>query len=259
MFRKKLWKNWNKNIKKLVNKINKNIWKWWYTYKLLIILFICLFLFYYLYTFFKKNKNNYNYNKNNHIFKFNNTSNIQQNFSKNNIDFHVYENSKVKGNKGENFFQNWFFSILPKHLLLRNVHFKKNNKILDFAIKIRLNQYKELILPIDIKTFTALINKKNNLINQQKSLTKKILKQIEYAAKDISKKYLHVYETTNFGILYVPNKDMFSILENENNFFSKIYSQYNIIILSKHNFQNMIFLILNLYENLNNNDINLIT
>ena len=144
-------------------------------------------------------------------------------------------NVKTRGILGELQLGSILEQILSPGQYETNVATVKGSKNrVEFAIKLPGKEDNECVyLPIDSKfpgdTYNALLDAYDNgdrteIEVQKKNLEKRILEE----AKDISSKYIHVPETTEFAILFVPVEGLYAEIVNNVGLIEKLQNQYKI-------------------------------
>lgn len=144
-------------------------------------------------------------------------------------------NVKTRGILGELQLGSILEQILSPGQYETNVATVKGSKNrVEFAIKLPGKEDNECVyLPIDSKfpgdTYNALLDAYDNgdrteIEVQKKNLEKRILEE----AKDISSKYIHVPETTEFAILFVPVDGLYAEIVSNVGLIEKLQNQYKI-------------------------------
>lgn len=126
--------------------------------------------------------------------------------------------------------------LSPEQYETNVVTVKGSKNRVEFAIKLPGKEDNDCVyLPIDSKfpgdTYNALQDAyekgdKTEIENQKKILERRILDE----AKDISSKYIHVPETTDFAILFVPIEGLYAEIVNNVGLIEKLQTQYKINI-----------------------------
>lgn len=149
----------------------------------------------------------------------------------------ILSNVKTRGIFGEYQLENILSQTLSENQYYKNIITKENsNDRVEFALKIPTkNSNKELLLPIDSKfpmeNYVKLleasdIGNKDDIIKYSKQLES----SIKSFAKDISKKYIDVNNTTDFGILFLPIESLYSEISKRIELIEFIQREYKIII-----------------------------
>jgi DNA recombination protein RmuC len=157
----------------------------------------------------------------------------------------VLSNVKDRGTWGEIQLGNLLEQILTKEQYSQNVKTKEgSNALVEFAIKLPgKNDFKEDIvwLPIDAKfpleDYQRLIDAKEKadlaLIDES---TKKLIRSIKEAAKDISSKYLDPPNTTDFAFMFLPIESLYAEVLSIPGLFDSIQREFKVTIAGPANF-----------------------
>lgn len=157
----------------------------------------------------------------------------------------VLSNVKDRGTWGEIQLGNLLEQILTREQYSQNVKTKEgSNALVEFAIKLPgKNDLKEDIvwLPIDAKfpleDYQRLIEAKEKadlgLIDDS---TKKLVRSIKEAAKDISTKYLDPPNTTDFAFMFLPIESLYAEVLSIPGLFDSIQREYKVTIAGPANF-----------------------
>ena len=157
----------------------------------------------------------------------------------------VLSNVKDRGTWGEIQLGNLLEQILTKEQYSQNVKTKEgSNALVEFAIKLPgKNDFKEDIvwLPIDAKfpleDYQRLIDAKEKadlgLIDES---TKKLIRSIKEAAKDISTKYLDPPNTTDFEFMFLPIESLYAEVLSIPGLFDSIQREFKVTIAGPANF-----------------------
>ena len=157
----------------------------------------------------------------------------------------VLTNVKDRGTWGEIQLGNLLEQILTKEQYSANVKTKEgSNALVEFAIKLPgKNELKDDIvwLPIDAKfpleDYQRLIESKEqadlSLIEEN---TKKLVRSIKEAAKDISSKYLDPPNTTDFAFMFLPIESLYAEVLSIPGLFDTIQREYKVTIAGPANF-----------------------
>jgi DNA recombination protein RmuC len=157
----------------------------------------------------------------------------------------VLSNVKDRGTWGEIQLGNLLEQILTKEQYSQNVKTKEgSNALVEFAIKLPgKNDFKEDIvwLPIDAKfpleDYQRLIDAKEKadlgLIDER---TKKLVRSIKEAAKDISSKYLDPPNTTDFAFMFLPIESLYAEVLSIPGLFDSIQREFKVTIAGPANF-----------------------
>jgi len=157
----------------------------------------------------------------------------------------VLTNVKDRGTWGEIQLGNLLEQILTREQYSANVKTKEgSNALVEFAIKLPgKNEIKDDIvwLPIDAKfpleDYQRLIEAKEQadltLIDEN---TKKLIRSIKEAAKDISGKYLDPPNTTDFAFMFLPIESLYAEVLSIPGLFDTIQREYKVTIAGPANF-----------------------
>jgi DNA recombination protein RmuC len=157
----------------------------------------------------------------------------------------VLSNVKDRGTWGEIQLGNLLEQILTKEQYSQNVKTKEgSDALVEFAIKLPgKSDFKDEIvwLPIDAKfpleDYQRLIEAKEKadlgLIDES---TKKLIRSVKEAAKDISSKYLDPPNTTDFAFMFLPIESLYAEVLSIPGLFDSIQREYKVIIAGPANF-----------------------
>ncbi len=147
----------------------------------------------------------------------------------------VLANTKTKGIVGEIVLGNLIKDLLAPSQYEENVITKigTQNRV-EFAIILPGTKNEKIYLPIDSKfpteSYNRILDASNNADKEALDKARKELERnIKENAKDINNKYIDVPNTTQFGIMFLPNEGLYAEVINLN-LFEKIQNEYNVII-----------------------------
>lgn len=147
----------------------------------------------------------------------------------------VLANAKTKGIVGEIILGNLIKDLLSPNQYAENVITKKGTDFrVEYAIILSGTCNEKIYLPIDSKfpteSYNRIIDASNNANKEALDKARKELERnIKDNAKDINNKYIDVPNTTQFGIMFLPNEGLYAEVINLN-LFEKIQNEYNVII-----------------------------
>lgn len=147
----------------------------------------------------------------------------------------VLANTKTKGIVGEIILGNLIKDLLSPNQYAENVITKKGTDFrVEYAIILPGTSNEKIYLPIDSKfpteSYNRIIDASNNANKEALDKARKELERnIKDNAKDINNKYIDVPNTTQFGIMFLPNEGLYAEVINLN-LFEKIQNEYNVII-----------------------------
>ncbi len=157
----------------------------------------------------------------------------------------VLSNVKDRGTWGEIQLGNLLEQILTKEQYSQNVKTKEgSNALVEFAIKLPgKSDFKDEIvwLPIDAKfpleDYQRLMDAKEKadlvLIDEN---TKKLIRSIKEAAKDISTKYLDPPNTTDFAFMFLPIESLYAEVLSIPGLFDSVQREFKVTIAGPANF-----------------------
>lgn len=128
----------------------------------------------------------------------------------------VLSNTKQRGILGEIQLKSILEDIMPNQQYEENIATVPNStERVEFAIKLPAQQGKFVYLPIDSKfpaeTYVHLVDAYDNGDKTNIDICQKeLINTLKSEAKDIRNKYIHIPDTTDFGIMFLPTEGLYS-------------------------------------------------
>lgn len=146
----------------------------------------------------------------------------------------VLSNVKTRGTFGEVQLGNLLEQMLAPNQFEPNVTIKEDKRV-DYVIKLPSKDDKDLLLPIDakfpIEDYTKIIDAENlGNTNEIISLQKALEKRIKEEAKKIHDKYIAVPLTTDFAIMYLPLEGLYCEAIKKTGLIEQLQRDYRIIV-----------------------------
>ena len=146
----------------------------------------------------------------------------------------VLSNVKTRGTFGEVQLGNLLEQMLAPNQFEPNVTIKEDKRV-DYVIKLPGKDDKDLLLPIDakfpIEDYTKIIDAENlGNTNEIISLQKALEKRIKEEAKKIHDKYIAVPLTTDFAIMYLPLEGLYCEAIKKTGLIEQLQRDYRIIV-----------------------------
>lgn len=146
----------------------------------------------------------------------------------------VLSNVKTRGTFGEVQLGNLLEQMLAPNQFEPNVMIK-NDKRVDYVIKLPGKDDRDLLLPIDakfpIEDYTKIIDEENLGNSDQVVVLQKALeKRIKEEAKKINEKYIQVPLTTDFAIMYLPLEGLYCEAIKKTGLIEQLQRDYRIIV-----------------------------
>lgn len=146
----------------------------------------------------------------------------------------VLSNVKTRGTFGEVQLGNLLEQMLAPNQFEPNVTIKDDKRV-DYVIKLPGKDDKDLLLPIDakfpIEDYTKIIDAENlGNTNEIISLQKALEKRIKEEAKKIHDKYIAVPLTTDFAIMYLPLEGLYCEAIKKTGLIEQLQRDYRIIV-----------------------------
>lgn len=146
----------------------------------------------------------------------------------------VLSNVKTRGTFGEVQLGNLLEQMLAPNQFEPNVMIK-NDKRVDYVIKLPGKDDRDLLLPIDakfpIEDYTKIIDEENLGNSEQVVVLQKALeKRIKEEAKKINEKYIQVPLTTDFAIMYLPLEGLYCEAIKKTGLIEQLQRDYRIIV-----------------------------
>lgn len=146
----------------------------------------------------------------------------------------VLSNVKTRGTFGEVQLGNLLEQMLAPNQFEPNVMIK-NDKRVDYVIKLPGKDDRDLLLPIDAKfpveDYTKIIDEENLGNSDQVVVLQKALeKRIKEEAKKINEKYIQVPLTTDFAIMYLPLEGLYCEAIKKTGLIEQLQRDYRIIV-----------------------------
>ena len=146
----------------------------------------------------------------------------------------VLSNVKTRGTFGEVQLGNLLEQMLAPNQFEPNVMIK-NDKRVDYVIKLPGKADRDLLLPIDakfpIEDYTKIIDEENLGNSDQVVVLQKALeKRIKEEAKKINEKYIQVPLTTDFAIMYLPLEGLYCEAIKKTGLIEQLQRDYRIIV-----------------------------
>ena len=146
----------------------------------------------------------------------------------------VLSNVKTRGTFGEVQLGNLLEQMLAPNQFEPNVTIKEDKRV-DYVIKLPGKDDEDLLLPIDakfpIEDYTKIIDAENlGNTNEIISLQKALEKRIKEEAKKIHDKYIAVPLTTDFAIMYLPLEGLYCEAIKKTGLIEQLQRDYRIIV-----------------------------
>ncbi len=146
----------------------------------------------------------------------------------------VLTNVKTRGTFGEVQLGNLLEQILAPNQYEGNVTIKDDKRV-DYVIKLPGKDDRDLLLPIDakfpIEDYTKIIEaEEEGNLEELTKLNKALEKRIKDEAKKINEKYIHVPLTTDFAIMYLPLEGLYSEAIKKTGLIEELQRNYRIIV-----------------------------
>lgn len=146
----------------------------------------------------------------------------------------VLSNVKTRGTFGEVQLGNLLEQMLAPNQFEPNVTIKEDKRV-DYVIKLPGKDDKDLLLPIDakfpIEDYTKIIDAENlGNANEIITLQKALEKRIKEEAKKIHDKYISVPLTTDFAIMYLPLEGLYCEAIKKTGLIEQLQRDYRIIV-----------------------------
>ena len=146
----------------------------------------------------------------------------------------VLTNVKTRGTFGEVQLGNLLEQMLAPNQFEPNVTIKDDKRV-DFVIKLPGKDDKDLLLPVDakfpIEDYTKIIDAENEgRVDDVIQLSKALERRIKEEAKKIHEKYIAVPLTTDFAIMYLPLEGLYSEAIKKTGLIEELQRNYHIIV-----------------------------
>lgn len=146
----------------------------------------------------------------------------------------VLTNVKTRGTFGEIQLGNLLEQILAPNQFEANVTIKEDKRV-DYVIKLPGRDGKEILLPIDakfpIEDYNKIVDAEaQNNTTEVVALQKSLEKRIKEEAKKINEKYIFTSRTTDFAIMYLPTEGLYAEAIKRPDLIETLQRDYRIIV-----------------------------
>lgn len=146
----------------------------------------------------------------------------------------VLTNVKTRGTFGEIQLGNLLEQILAPNQFEANVTIKEDKRV-DYVIKLPGRDGKEILLPIDakfpIEDYNKIVDAEaQNNTTEVVALQKALEKRIKEEAKKINEKYIFTSKTTDFAIMYLPTEGLYAEAIKRPDLIETLQRDYRIIV-----------------------------